>query len=216
MTDNSFQTQYDITKKSRLRQLYDTNKVIIYSILSFVIICVIAFNYHLDNKKKEKAILSDQYIQGKIYLETGNKDEAKKILKEVIYSNDPTYSTLSFFLILNENLVDEDQELLEMFTHIIENNSYDPEVKNLLIFKKALFSSNFIEESKLLNELKPLIKKESLWKPYALLLLGDYFYFKKEFLKAREFYVKILELENLQAEVYNQAKSKLASLKNEN
>ena len=44
----------------------------------------------------------------------------------------------------------------------------------------------------------------------------EYFYFKKELLKAKEFYTKLLRLENLQPEVYNRAKSKLATLKNEN
>ena len=216
MTENTFEAQYDITKKSKLRQFYDTKKVLIYSILSFIIICVMAFTYFLDTKKKKKIILSDQYIQGKIFLENGKKNEAKNLLEKVIYSNDPTYSSLSFFIILNENLISDDKDLSRIFNHIIKNNKFDQEIKNLLIFKKALFTSSFIDESQLLKELKQTLNKDSIWKPYALLLVGDYFYKKKEFLKAKEFYNKVLELKNLQPELYNQAKSKLISIKNEN
>jgi len=216
MTENSFETQYDITKKTKLRQFYDSNKIVIYSIISLIVVCVIALNYYLHIEKKKNVILSEQYVQGKILLENGKKNEAKEIFTKVIYSNDSTYSTLSFFMVLNKNLITNNKDLLIMFDHIIKNNKFNSEIKNLLLYKKVLFSSSFAEESKLLNEIKPLLNKDVLWKPYALLLLGDYFDAKKEFLKAKEFYAKVLELENLEPEVYNQAKSKLLSIKNEN
>ena len=64
-------------------------------------------------------------------------------------------------------------------------------VRNLLIYKKLLFNSNLANESELLEEVKPLLNSETLWKPHALLLLGDYFASKGEYLKAKEFYTQI-------------------------
>ena len=63
--------------------------------------------FNLESQKKEKISLSENYVQAKIYLEDGNKSEAINMLKEVIYANDSTYSTLSFFLIINQNLIDD-------------------------------------------------------------------------------------------------------------
>jgi len=55
-----------------------------------------------------------------------------------------------------------------------------------------------------------LIKSETLWKPHALLLLGDYYVFKKEYIKAKEFYFEILSTKNLQKEFYEKARQNLA------
>jgi hypothetical protein len=46
-------------------------------------------------------------------------------------------------------------------------------------------------------------------------MLGDYFTFKKEYLKAREFYVQVLSLKNLHKEFYNHAQAQLVLIENE-
>ena len=102
-----------------------------------------------------------------------------------------------------------------MFNHVLENNKFKKEIKNLIIYKKALFQSNFVNESELLETVKPLINSETVWRPHALLLLGDYFAFKKEYFKAKEFYMKILSLKNLHKELYNQARSQLIFITND-
>ena len=85
----------------------------------------------------------------------------------------------------------------------------------LLIYKKILFDSAFVQESKLLEDVKPLLKSGNLWKSHALLLLGDYFVSKKEYIKAVEFYQKIFTIKNLQKDLYNHASSQLAMIENE-
>ena len=97
----------------------------------------------------------------------------------------------------------------------MKNNDYDEEVKNLLIYKKALFSSDSISESELLDNLKPLLDDETVWKPHALMLLGDYFKGKEEYLKAREFYKQIFSISNLQRELYNESILKLSQIDND-
>ena len=54
-----------------------------------------------------------------------------------------------------------------------------------------------------------------MWKPHALLLLGDYFMSKKENIKAIEFYQKIFSIPNLQKNLYDRAKSQLDLISNE-
>ena len=215
MAENSLEAQYDITKKSRFKKFYELNKILIYSSILILIIFFGSLSFYLEIKEKKKLLLSENYVQAKIYLENGDKIAATNILKNLIFSNDPVYSTLSFFLILNQNLISDHQELSVLFDRLLENNKFENEVRNLLIYKKSLFNSNLTNESELLEEVKPLLNSETLWRPHALLLLGDYFVSKGEYLKAKEFYTQILSINNLQKDLYDQAISQLTLITND-
>ena len=143
MSENLFEAQYDVTKKSKLKRFYELNKILIYSSVFILIILFSTFSFYFDSKEKEKVLLSENYLQAKVYLEQGNKNEAINILKDVIFANDPMYSTLCLFLILDENLITDYEDLSVLFDHILANNKFEQEVKNLIIFKRALFLSNF-------------------------------------------------------------------------
>ena len=215
MNENLFETRYDVTKKSRLKKFYEVNKILIYSVILILIIAIASVGFYSEAKKKKKILLSDKYLVAKVYLENSDKNKATNILKSVIFDNDSTYSTLSLFLILNENLIADQRELSNLFDHVLKNNKFEKEVKNLIIFKKALFQSNLVNESELLEAVNPLINTETLWKPHALLLLGDYFFSKRQYFKAREFYTQVLSLKNLHKELYEQAKFQLSLIINE-
>ena len=215
MNENLFETQYDVTKKSKLKKFYEVNKILIFSVILILIIAIASVSFYSETKEKKKILLSDNYLAAKVYLENGDRNKVKNILKTIIFANDSTYSTLSLFLILNENLIVDQGELSNLFDHVLENNKFEKEVKNLIIFKKALFQSNFVSELELLDAVKPLINTETVWKPHALLLLGDYFASKKEYIKAKEFYMQILSLKNLNKELYNQARSQLVLIAND-
>ena len=215
MTDNLFEAQYDITKKSKLKKFYEKNKNFIFSFIFILIFAFGSFSFYLENKEKKRVLLSENYLQAKIYLEDGNKNKAIDILKEVIFANDPTYSTLCLFLIMNQNLITDYRELSALFDHLLEKNKFSKEERNLLIYKKALLNSNFVDESKMLKSIKPLLNTETFWKPHGLLLLGDYFASKGEYIKAIEFYQKIFTISNLQKDLYDRARSQLDLISNE-
>ena len=211
MSDNPFEAQYDLTKKSRLRDFYDSNKILIYSSIAILVIIFASYNYYLSSKKQKKLLLSENYIQAKVYLQEGNTIRATEVLKEIIFLNDSTYSSLSFFMILSENLISDKVEISKLFDHLLEKNKYDKEVKNLLLYKKALYKSGYVDELKLLEETKDLINNnDSIWKPHTLLLLGDFYFSRKEYNKAKDFYIKLLTINNVQKELHDQAKFKLA------
>ena len=215
MNENLFETQYDVTKKSKLKKFYEVNKILIFSTVLILIIAIASVSFYSETKEKKKILLADNYLTAKIYLENGDRNRAKSVLKTVILANNSTYSTLSLFLILNENLITDREELSNLFDHVLENNKFEKEIKNLIIFKKALFQSNFVNEPELLETVKLLIHTETVWKPHALLLLGDYFASKKEYLKAKEFYMQILSLKNLHKELYSRARSQLIFITND-
>ena len=154
-------------------------------------------------------------MKARIYLTNGKRNEATNILKEVIFNNDSTYSILCLFLIINENLLSNPNDLIPLFNHVLNNNKLPADLKHLLIYKKTLLKSDLIKETEILESLKPLLNDKNVWKPHALLLLGDYFVSKKEYIKAIEFYQKIFTIDNLHNDLYNHARSQLSLISNE-
>jgi len=215
MNDKSYQAQYDVTKKSKIRIFYDKYKTIIFSTISVLIIALISITFYFNKIEKKKVEIANKYLTAKILIDDNKKDKAIPILKKIILENDNTYSALSLFLILNENLIKNQNEIIIFFDHILSNNKFDNEIKNLILFKKALFQSDFVNEKVLIDSLNPLLNTQSLWKPHALLLTGDYFFSKKEYQKAKEFYIKIMQLKNLNKEFYNHSQMQLTLVPND-
>ena len=215
MAENLFETHYDVTKKSKIKRFYEANKILIFLIILAIVTSFALIGFYLNKRENKIILLSNNYIEAKVLLENGKENEAKNILKNIIIANNSTYSTLSLFLVLNENLITNEEELSYLFNHVLENNKFKKEIRNLIIYKKALFQSNFVNESELIEVLKPLVNTETIWKPHALLLLGDYFFSKREFLKAKEFYTLTLSLKNLDEELHDYVKLQLGAIVND-
>ena len=215
MVQDNFEIKYDVTKKTKIKIFYDKYKIAIYSLLCTFILSIFLLFLYIDHKKDKKILLADGYIKAKIYIKNKENQKAIKILNDLMQSNDNVYSSLAFFLILNENLITDQKEISELFEHILANNDFDEDIKLLIILKKAIFKSNFADESEMLAEIKPIIKSSSVWKPHALLLMGDYFVSKKEYLKSKDFYNQILTMKNLHQDFYYKANSRLSLISNE-
>ena len=209
MTENLIEGQYDLTKKSRIQIFYKNNKTLIYSFVILIFIFLGGFFFYLEKKERKNIQLSESYIDAKIHIENSELSEAKEILTEIVYENNQVYSVMSLFLMLDKKLLNENTEITKLFDHVLQNNKFENEIRNLIIFKEILIKSNSENEQELLSLSKPLINTNSLWKPHTLMLMGDYYLEKKEYLKAREFYNQVLSIQNLQNEFYNQAKNQL-------
>ena len=215
MTENLFHAEYDVTKKSKLKKFYESKKILIYSSIFSIFIVFAGVSFYFEKKEKEVILLSDNYLQAKVYLQKGENDKAKQLLKENIYANNSTYSTLSLFLLLNQNLTQNSQEILDLFEYILKKNKFSKDLENLLIFKKALFASDFSNEQQLLEIVRPLLNENNMWKPHSLLLLGDFFLAKGESIKAIEFYQQVFKIKNLHQDIYKHASFQLAKITNE-
>ena len=84
MAENFIEAQYDLTKKSKLKKFYETNKILILSFISILVILLVFFGFYFRSLEKNKTVLSENYVQAKIYLEEGNKKKATKILKNIV------------------------------------------------------------------------------------------------------------------------------------
>ena len=124
------------------------------------------------------------------------KEDTKNKLIEVIYENDTTYSPLALYFMIDNEILSENNEINKLFDQVINKTKLDKEIKNLIIYKKALFNSDFTSENELLNILNPIINSESIWKSHALYLLAEYFYSKNQKEKAKEFFTKIVDMKD--------------------
>jgi len=215
MTENTFDINYDVTKKSKLKKFYEEKKIFIYTTIIILLISIFSITFYEDIKIKKRNELSTRYVQAKIYIDNGKEDKAASILKDIIFENDPAYSSLSLFLIINQNLINDNIEITRLFDHVLKNNKFNKEIKNLIIYKKAVFNSNYVSELEMLRDIKPLLNEKNLWKPHALYLIGNYYINKNENNKAKEFFAEILSIPNLRNELYDQAKNQLLVISSE-
>ena len=68
---------------------------------------------------------------------------------------------------------------------------------------------SYKNEDVLLKIFDPLINSENLWESHALYILAEYFYSKNEMQKSKEFFEKILKLENSNPQIKLEAQKRL-------
>ena len=198
-------------RNEKIKNFFVNNKnKIIFGIIILVIIvtAVYSLDKYLTNKKKE---ISDNYNSIIIEYSENSKDETANKLIEIIGKKDPTYSPLSLYFIIDNDLVSDKKVVFNLFKTIINDTSLDKEIKNLVIYKKALFYAAEIDdnENDLLDILNPLINSESVWKSQALYLMGEYYFSKNQKQKAKEFYEKIIASENTNPDINKEVQKRL-------
>ena len=106
-------------------------------------------------------------------------------------------------------MIKDRNEINDLFDILINKTSLEIEVKNLIIYKKALYNADQINENDLLNILKPIINSKSVWKSHALYLIAEYFYSNNEKQKAKDFFRKIIETENANQDIIKETQKRL-------
>ena len=95
---------------------------------------------------KEKIELANRYNFAVMNLSVKYKYESVKELKDIIEEQDKTYSPLALYFLIDNNLIKSNDEINNYFDLIINEIKLDKEIKNLIIFKKGLFNSDFENE----------------------------------------------------------------------
>ena len=197
------------TRNEKIKNFFVNNKNKIISgiiILIIVIVGVFSYDKYLINKKKD---ISDSYNSIIIDYSEKTKEKTASSLIEIVNKKDPTYSPLSLYFIIDNNLVSDQSRINSLFDILINDTSLDSEIKNLIIYKKALYNADNAQESDLLNMLNPLINSKSVWKSHSLYLMAEYFYANNQKQKAKEFFNQIIALENSNPDIRLQAEKRL-------
>ena len=171
-----------------------------------LILSFYSFQIYKSGQKKQ---LSDKYNSAVIDYRNGDKVKIIKSMIEVVEDKDSTYSPLALYFLIDNNLIENRNEVNQLFDILIRKTSLDTEIKNLIIYKKALYNADFINENELLNILKPLVNSNSVWKSHALYLAAEYFYNKDEKQKSKDFFNQILTTENANQDILKDARKRL-------
>ena len=197
------------TRNEKIKNFFIQNKKKIIAglvVITILLISYFAFGEYQDSKKIK---ISNSFNSITLNYSESNKEKTAKDLIQLVNEKNSTYSPLSLYFIIDNELINEKNTINELFDVIIDETSLDKEIKNLNIYKKALYNADDSNESDLLNILNPLIKSESVWKSHALYLMAEFFYSKNEKQKSKEFFNQILNLENANQEIQLEAQKRL-------
>tara|TARA_X000000368_G_scaffold374260_1_gene325799 strand:+ start:292 stop:936 length:645 start_codon:yes stop_codon:yes gene_type:complete len=196
-------------KKTDLKSFFLNNKKKVIVIIAIILLLLFTYFFYSDYKKDQKLQISEKYNSAVI---SYNKDEPNASILEminIIELKDATYSPLALYFLLDNNLLSNKEKVNEYFDIIINDVNTDKEIKNLVIFKKGLYNSESASEDELLKILYPIINSDNLWKSHALYIMAEYFFSKNEMQKSKEFFEKILEMENSNPKIKLEAQKRL-------
>ena len=189
------------TRNQKILNFLINNKKKLIIGFSIVLIVIISYLSMKEVKERSKIKLANQFNITTINFKTESKQTTIDQLTKLINKHDVTYSPLALYFLIDNNLIDNKNEINSLFDELIIETNLEEEIKNIIIYKKGLFNSDFSTENNLLQILNPIINSESIWKSHSLYLLAEYFYSKNQKQKAREFFEKILKINNVNPEI---------------
>ena len=197
------------TRNEKIKNFFINNKkTLIISLTLIILIVIFYFGYNeiQGNKNKSLALKYNNII---IKFDPLNKSIVKNELIEIIYEKNSTYSPLALYFIIDNKIQASNEEINNYFDVLINETNVEKEVKNLIIYKKGLFNSNFETENNLITILKPIINSDSIWKSHALYLIAEFFISKNQKQKAKEFFNQIISNEKSNAKIALESKKRL-------
>ena len=197
------------TRNEKIKNFFINNKKKLVAFTSFLLVIIIGYFSLEEIKIRNKIKLADNFNLVTINFQTQEKQKTINELTNLIKENEATYSPLALYFLIDNNLIKNKNEINILFDELIDETKLDKEIKNLIIYKKALFNSDFASENELLQMLNPIINSESIWKAHALYLIAEYFYSKNEKEKAKEFFKQILILKNSNNDIKIQSQKRI-------
>ena len=197
------------TRNEKIKDFFIKNKKLLISFLVIILVLLIGYFAVAEYQDKKKIKISDQYNKTVFEYSSINKENTKSILIDLINKKDSTYSPLALYFIIDNALIIEQSTVNKLFAVIIEDVALEKEVKNLIIYKKALYNADNSDENELLEILKPILNSESVWKVHGLYFMAEYFYSKNEKQKAKEFFNQVILLENANEDLIIESQKRL-------
>ena len=197
------------TRNEKIKSFFIDNKKKLIIGFSIILIFIIGFLSMKEIKEQKIIKIANLFNSTTINFKIENKEITIDRLKKLVNENETTYSPLALYFLIDNNLIDSRNEINVLFDELINETNLDEEIKNLIIYKKALFNSGYFSENDLLKMLNPIINSESVWKSHSLYLLAEYFYSKNQKQKAKEFFTQIISLPNSNSDIKLESQKRL-------
>ena len=198
------------TRNEKIKKFIINNKKSLIILLTLFLGIIISFFGYKEFKKSQTIKISDYYNSIIIMYSDETKDETINGLVEIINKKNSTYSPLSLYFIIDNQLISNQEEVNNLFNVLIDDTPLEKEIKNLMIYKKGLYNADKVKEDELLEILRPLINIKSVWSSHALYLLAEFFYSKDEKQKAKDFFNKILETDKANQDIVKETRKRLS------
>ena len=199
------------TRNEKIKNFFINYKKQLITILAAIILGLFSFFFYEEFKSSKKEELANKYNLAVTNFNADQKENIDIVFKEIIKAKDKTYSPLAFYFLFDNGMVNSKDEINSYFDILINEVGLDKEIKNLTIYKKGLYNSDFADENQLLNILNPVIKSKSIWKPHALYLMAEYYLAKNQKQKSKEFFNQIVILENISSKIKFKAQKRFRS-----
>lgn len=199
------------TRIEKIKNFFISKRKTIITTALVIILLLISFFGYLEFKDRKKAQLANKFNLIVTKFESNQKANVENELIAIIEEKDKTYSPLAFYFLLDNNLINSNEKINNFFDLLINDIKLEKEIKNLTIYKKALFNSDFVEENELLNILNPVIRSESIWKPQALYLMAEFYLAKNQKQKSKDFFNQITSLDNISPKIKLEVQRRLRS-----
>ena len=196
------------TRIEKIKNFFSNNfKKLIGSLVSILLVLFSYFGFQ-EYKKMAKLEIAEIYNQITLKEITIENTSSIEQLVKIIEEKDQIYSALSLYFIIENNLINDPKEINNYFDLVIKSQE-EKEIKNLIIYKKAMYNADIISENDLLDMLNPIIKSESVWKSHALLLMADYLEHKNNLVKSKDFLEEIVNSKLVNNEIRVEAERRL-------
>jgi predicted negative regulator of RcsB-dependent stress response len=189
------------TRNEKIRNFFINNTKNLVISFSFILILLVGLFTFNEIKERNKIKLANQFNLIVLQFKTVEKQKTITKLTSIVNKKDTTYSPLALYYLLDNKIIENNNEINILFDVLINETNLEKEIKNLIIYKKALYNSDTATENELLGMLNPIINSESIWKSHALYLMAEYFYSKTEKQKSKEFFNQILILRNPNSDI---------------
>ena len=199
------------TRVEKLKNFLISKRKQLITLLILIILILISFFGYQEFNTRSKEKLANKFNQIVTNFENEKKQNINSNLIEIIRTKDKTYSPLAFFFLLDNDLISSNQEINSYFDLLINDVSLDKEIKNLTIYKKGLYNSDFVDENQLLDILNPVIKSKSIWKPQAMYLMAEFYLAKNQKQKSKDFFDQVINIENVSPKIKLEVQRRLRS-----
>ena len=196
------------TRIEKIKNFFTNNYKKLIGLLVSILLLLFSYFGYQEYKKRAKLGIAETYNQITLKdITIENTNDIKQLVK-IIKEKDPIYSALSLYFIIENNLVNDQKKINNFFDLVIKSQD-EKEIKNLIIYKKAMYNADIISENELLNILNPILKSESVWKSHALLLMADFFEHSNNLIKSKDFLEEIVNSELANNEIRIEAERRL-------
>ena len=196
------------TRISIIKNFFKKNFKKIITTIILILIILLSYFFYDELKERKKNKLAQTYNSIIFNTDKFSQNDIKVEMIEIVNAKVDTYSTLALYYLIDNEIINDNNEISLLFDKVISINK-DFELKNLIIFKKALYFSDKYTENQILEILNPVINSESVWKQHGLLLMGEFYFHKKQFNKSKEFFKKIIELKKVNPKIKNDVERRL-------